>query len=311
MLKPLIYVDTDVGLGTPGAEIDDASALVLLMTSPGLQLLGAGSVFGNVPIADALVNLSRLKSYFAHQECKIGTGAEQPLVEGLEWFTEWQSGYGKTLPFEVPGSLPSSTRLMIDLVREHPHQVTLLSIGPMTNLALAARLEPDFIPLVKEVVAMGGSFGKQPEASEFNSHCDPEAAHIVLNAGWNLTLFGLNITRQMKFTRQEFTALKGTHPATMLLKKMAQGWIDRVEKMGWEEGGCSLHDAVTAAYLVKPSLFQFRKIGISVELHDISKRGVVRFNDHDLSLPQARVATQVDVEGCHDLIWSYIQKCEE
>ena len=311
MPESFVYLDTDIGLGTPGAEIDDASALVLLMTSAGSHLLGAGSVFGNVPGADALVNLCRLKSFFPRQDFKTGRGVDQPLVEGLEWFKDWQAGYGATLPFDLPGSMPTSARLMIDLVRQHPHQVTILAIGPMTNLALAARLEPDFIPLVKEVVAMGGSFGSDSEIPEFNMHCDPEAAHIVLNAGWDLTLFGLNITGQVKYTRQEFAALKGTHPVTLLLQQMAPGWIDRVEEMGWEHGGCALHDAVAAAYLVKPSLFQFKKTGIRVELHDISKRGVIRFNDHDPSLPQVRVATRVDVTGCHDLIWSYIQACEE
>lgn len=273
--------------------------------------MGAGSVFGNVPGADALVNLCRLKSFFVRQDFKTGRGADRPLTEGLEWFTDWQSRYGVTLPFAVAYSLPTSAQLMIDLAKEHPHQVTILSIGPMTNLALAARLEPDFISLVKEVVAMGGSFGDEQEIPEFNMHCDPEAAYIVLNAGWHLTLFGLNITGQVKYTRQEFAALKGNHPATLLFQQMAPGWIDRVEEMGWERGGCALHDAVAAAYLVNPSLFQFKKIGISVELHDISKRGVIRFNDHNPSLPQARVATRVDVTGCHDLVWSYIQNCGE
>ena len=305
----LVYVDTDVGLGTPGAEIDDASALALLMTSAELNLLGAGSVFGNVPCADALVNLCRLKAFFHQRELKIGRGAERPLVEGLEWFGEWQTGYGPTLPFSVPAGLPTSARLMIDLVKAYPRQVTLLAIGPMTNLALAARLEPDFVPLVKEVAAMGGSFDSRQEIPEFNLHCDPEAAHIVLNAGWPLTLFGLNITGQVKYSREEFAALKGTHPVTRLFQQMAPGWIDRVEGMGWEHGGCALHDAVAAAYLLQPSLFQFQQTRIRVELHDIAKRGVIRFAD-DLALPQARVATSVHAAACHDLVWSHIQACE-
>ena len=310
MPKPLVYVDTDIGLGTPGAEIDDAAALMMLMTHPGLEVLGAGSVFGNVPCRDALVNLSRMRSFFARQDIPLGHGTDLPLIEGVDWFSEWQSRYQPTLPFEVPESIPSSAQLMIDLVKANPHEVTLLSIGPMTNLALAARLDPDFIPLVKNVVAMGGSFGSTEDNPEFNVRCDPEAVQMVFNTGWDLNLFGINITGQVKYPRAEFAALKGTHPTTRLLKEMAPGWIDRMEEMGWEQGGCALHDAVAVAFLLDPSLFQFKKIGVRVELHDRSKRGVIHFDDTDRQLPQAGVATVVDVKGCHDLVWSLIQKCE-
>jgi purine nucleosidase len=310
MKNTLVYVDTDIGLGTPGAEIDDAAALIMLMTSPGLTLLGAGSIFGNVPCGDALVNLCRLQSFFNRSDILSGRGTNKPLIENMEWFSGWLSSYGETLPFEVSKNLPTSTHLMIDLVKEHPHQVTILAIGPLTNLALAVQLEPDFIPLVKEVVAMGGSFGSKQEIPEFNMHCDPEAADIVFNAGWNLKLVGINITGQVKYTRKEFASLKGSHSATLLLQKMAPGWIDRMEEMGWEHGGCALHDAIPVAYLLNQSLLTFNNTGVKVELHDIPKRGVIHFDDADPSLPQALVATDVDVMGCHDMVWSYIQNCE-
>lgn len=311
MSKSLVYVDTDIGLGTPGAEIDDAAALLMLMTNDQLELLGAGSVFGNVRNSDALVNLCRLQSFFNRQDIKIGRGTDLPLVDRMEWFSEWQSHYGSTRPFLVPAQIPPSARLIIELVKTYPHQVTILCIGPMTNLALAARLEPDFISMVKEVVAMGGSFGSDLDFPEFNVRCDPEAAHIVLNAGWKLRLIGLNITSQVKYTRSEFTELKGTHPATLLLKEMAPAWIDRMEEMGWEKDGCALHDAVAVAYLLKESLFNFKEVGIGVELHDKSKRGATFFDVENHRLPKARVAINVDIKGCHDLVWSQIQKCED
>ncbi len=157
---------------------------------------------------------------------------------------------------------------------------------------------------------MGGSFGAEREPPEFNMRCDPEAAQVVFHAGWQLSLIGIDITRQVKYTRAEFAALKGGHPATRLLKEMAPGWIDRVESMGWEQDGCSLHDAVAAAYLLNNSLLQFEKIGVEVELHDIPRRGVVYMRKNDSGIPQARVATGIDVKACHDLVWSHIQLCE-
>ena len=310
MERPLIYVDSDVGLGTPGAEIDDAAALIMLLTSNRINLVGAGSVYGNVSCADAMVNLSRLRSFFRREDVSLGRGAELPLVENPHWFTEWQSQYQTNLPFEVPSPIPTSAQLMIDLVRAHPGKVTLLSIGPLTNLALAARLEPGFIAQVKEVIVMGGSSDADGESPEFNIRCDPEAAHIVFLAGWKLTMLGLTLTRQMVFKRQEFAELKGNHPATQLLKDLAPIWIDRMEEMGWEEGGCALHDAVAVAYILDSSMFQSKEAGVSVELLDKTTRGATRFSDSDPSLPRARLVVDVKVQLCHDLIWSHIQHCE-
>ena len=311
MEKPLIYVDSDVGLGTAGAEIDDAAALIMLLISDRINLVGAGSVHGNVSCADALLNLNRLRSFFKREDVRLGRGSDLPLLEDPGWFAAWRSQYKATLHFEVPVSSPTSAQLMIDLVRAHPGNVTLLSIGPLTNLALAARLEPDFISQVKEVIAMGGSYGADPEPPEFNIRCDPEAAQIVFCAGWKLTLLGLNLTRRVVFNRQEFAELKGNHPATRLLKEMAPTWIDRMEKMGWEKGGCALHDAVAVAYILDRSLFQIKETGVSVELLNKTIRGVTRFSGSDPSLPRAGLVVDVDVQSCHDLIWSHIQFCEE
>jgi inosine-uridine nucleoside N-ribohydrolase len=312
MAKPLVYVDTDIGLGTPGAEIDDAAALILLFTTDWLACIGAGSVFGNVPSRDALTNLCRLRSFFGRQDLPIGRGADLPLVEGMEWFTAWQEGYGPTRPFDVPGSLLTSTQLMIDLARAHPHQVTLLAIGPLTNLALAARLAPDFVPLVKQVVVMGGASaaGEEPQAPEFNLRCDPEAAQIVLSAGWEVTLVGLDITRQVTFSRQEFAALNGAHPATRLLREEAPTWIDRMEKMGWGVNGCGLHDAIAVSFLIDPSLFKLKSTRVRIELHDRARRGMIFCDETDPTLPRAWVASGVDAPACHDLVWSGIQDCE-
>jgi inosine-uridine nucleoside N-ribohydrolase len=283
----------------------------MLLVSDRINLMGAGSVHGNVSCADAMVNLSRLRSFFKRDDVRLGRGADLPLVEDPRWFTEWRSQYKATLPFEVPVSLPTSAQLMIDLVRAHPGKVTILSIGPLTNLALAARLEPDFISQVKEVIAMGGSYGTSPDTPEFNLRCDPEAAHIVFCAGWKLTLLGLNLTRRVVFHRQEFAELKGNHPATRLLKDMAPTWIDRMEKMGWEIGGCALHDAVAVAYILDSSLFERKETGVRVELQDKEVRGKTHFFEIDSSMPRAGLVVDMDLQSCHDFIWSHIQDCEE
>ena len=308
MNKKLVYVDTDVGLGTPGAEIDDGAALIFLSCNPSVELIGAGSIFGNVPLPDAALNLDRLLTWLGDEHIPVGLGAEQPLLADNTWFESWQTGYGQTLPWKFQTPTELAANLLIHQVRTHPGQVSILSLGPMTNLALAVRLDPGIVPLTREVILMGGSFKSQNPAPEFNVHCDPEAAQIVFNAGWKVNILGLDITRRVHFSRRDFASLPDGNPAVELLRSQAPGWIDRMEEMGWEQDGCALHDAVAAAYLVDDTIFQTEETGVAVELVDPSLRGVTRFSSATQGKPSVRVITNIDSPKCRDLIWSHVEQ---
>jgi inosine-uridine nucleoside N-ribohydrolase len=176
-------------------------------------------------------------------------------------------------------------------------------VGPLTNLALAVRLAPDIVPLVHQVITMGGSLADNPEP-EFNAHCDPEAAHIVLNAGWPLRLIGLEITNQVHFSRAKFATLPDANPAVALMKAQADGWISRVESMGWGQGGCALHDALAVAAVFDESLFEWQETAVSVTLHPENQRGITRAVPQKESLVETAVS--VDADRCRELIWSYL-----
>ena len=308
MNEKLVYVDTDVSLGTPGAEIDDGAALIFLLRHKGVGVVGAGSVFGNAPIRDTSLNLDRLLTWLDGAHIPQGLGAESPLVADMKWIDSWQSGYGETLSWEMQPAATLAANLLIDAIRSNPGQVVILSLGPMTNLALAVRLAPDIVPLTRQVIVMGGSFNLQDPAPEFNARCDPEAAQIVLNAGWNVHVLGLDVTRRVHFSRADFTSLPDGNPAVELLRAQAPGWIDRVEAMGWEKGGCALHDAVAAAYLVNESLFETRESGVEVELTVPDLRGLTRFVPVMEGQCAVQVVTGVDEQNCRDLIWSKIKE---
>jgi inosine-uridine nucleoside N-ribohydrolase len=297
-----------VGLGTPGAEIDDGAALVFLLRHPRVDVLGAGSVFGNVPLQDATLNLDRLLTWLGGDHIPIGVGAERPLMADTQWFKPWQSAYGKTLPWNTRPAPYLAANLLIQTIRKNPRQVSVLSLGPMTNLALAVRLDPGIIPLTREVIVMGGSFNTQSPAPEFNAQCDPEAAQIVFNCGWNVHLLGLDITRRVHFSRRDFTSLKDGNPAVELLRTQAPGWIDRMEAMGWEQGGCALHDAMAVAYLVDDSIFRIQATGVAVELADPGLRGVTRFSSARTGSPIVQVIIDLDSAMCRDLIWSHLSQ---
>lgn len=308
MNKKLVYVDTDVSLGTPGAEIDDGAALIFLLRNKSIDMVGAGSVFGNVPLHDATLNLDRLLTWLDGDHIARGIGAERPLIADIAWFESWQSAYGKTLAWKPRPITCLAANLIIDTIRTHPGQVSILSLGPMTNLALAARLDPAIIPLTREVIVMGGSFNNQHPSPEFNVHCDPEAAQIVFSSGWNVHLLGLDITRRVHFSRRDFASLASVNPAVELLRSQAPGWIDRMEEVGWEQDGCALHDAVAAAYLVDNTSFQTEKTNVEIELVDPGSRGITRFFPITENRPIVSVITNLDTIKCRDLIWSYLQQ---
>lgn len=307
MNNKLVFVDTDVGLGTPGAEIDDGAALIFLLRHKMMEVVGAGSVFGNAPLLDTALNLDRLLTWLDGGHIPRGLGAERPLIADTHWFESWQSEYGKTLPWQSRPVTFLAANLLIETVRSHPGQVSILSLGPMTNLALAVRLAPDIIPLTHQVIVMGGSFNVLDPAPEFNTRCDPEAAQIVFNSGWNVHILGLDITRQVHFSRLAFSSLPDGNPAVELLRSQAPGWIERMEKMGWEQDGCALHDAVAAAYLADGTIFEVEEASVDVELAMPAQRGFTRFLPASSGKPVVRVVTDVDAQKCRDLIWAYMQ----
>jgi purine nucleosidase len=304
MANHLVFVDTDVSLGTPGAEIDDGAALIFLQRCREVEVVGAGSVFGNAPVQDTSLNLDRLLTWLDGEGIPIGIGAGKPLLADTHWFDDWQSAYGRTLPWTPRPATAHAAGLMIETIRACPGLVSILSLGPMTNLALAVRLAPDIIPLTRQVIVMGGSFNVQDPAPEFNVRCDPEAAQIVLTSGWKVNLLGLDVTRRVHFSRHDFSTLPEGNPAIELLRAQAPGWIDRMEAMGWEQDGCALHDAVAVAYLVDDSIFQTEVARVAVELADPGLRGVTKFHPSVAGQPTVKVVTGLDAQKCRDMIWS-------
>jgi purine nucleosidase len=306
MNKKLVYIDTDVGLGTPGAEIDDGAALIFVLRNESIEVVGAGSIFGNVPLHDAALNLDRLLTWLGGEHIPTGLGAEKPLIADTTWFESWQSDYGATLTWNLRHATYLAANLIIQIIHSNPGQVSILSLGPMTNLALAVRLDPSIIPLTHEVIVMGGSFNAQNPEPEFNVRCDPEAAQIVFSSGWKVHVLGLDITRRVHFSRHDFASLPDGNPAVELLRTQAPGWIDRVEEMGWEQDGCALHDAVAVAYLVDDSIFETQVTNVEVELANSASRGLTHFAALKENKPVVKVITDLDSIKCHDLIWSHI-----
>ncbi len=313
----MIIFDTDLSLGTPKAEIDDGAALIALLQTMGERVAGITTIHGNTNVANVTYNVCRALAYLKRLDVPVGLGADQALIEDKTWFADWQAGYGETEQWDGVNlaKMPAATDLIIKFAYKYPNQLTIIAVGPLTNLALAAQKTPEIVPLMKEVVMMGGFFGGENQAPEFNIRCDPEAAQIALNAGWHVRALGLNITDRIHFSAAEFKRLPDCNPAVSLLKKQAPGWIERVTAQGWGQDSCALHDALAVAAVAEPQLFQWRAASAQVEL-DGENRGGIKALPATKATPSMQIAVDVDANKCKTwilsaLIQRHLTICDE
>jgi uridine nucleosidase len=198
-----IIIDTDPG-------VDDTIAICVALRSPEVQVIGLTSVFGNAPGEVTAQNALRLVELEGHGDIPVARGSDVPLVFPLERLGTWvhgEDGMGNTHPPAPRGKLVDQTaaEFIIDTVRANPGEVTLVPVGPLTNLGLALRLDPGIAGLVKEVVIMGGAVacpGNMTPVAEANIYHDPHAADMVMAAGWPLTIVGLDVTHKTMMTTQ-------------------------------------------------------------------------------------------------------------
>jgi inosine-uridine nucleoside N-ribohydrolase len=315
-MRQPVFVDTDISLGTPGAEIDDGAAIIVLCNSPEVDIRGISLVYGNVSVDLAHKNLCRLLALLGREEIPVARGAEKSLLEDATWNEEraaWQAANHLSTPdWQVEKSEMPGPDLLINAIRSAPGEMTVLALGPLTNLALALDRAPDIEKSVRQIIAMGGSFGESSFSAEFNIRNDPEAARQVLRATWPIRLLGLEITHRVSFSRADFNSLDSAKADLALLKGQAQQWIQTVEREGWETGGCSLHDAIAVATLLDEGIAEYRQVALDVEIEPGPKRGVTVFStDESLQFAGRKtVAVDVDVNRCHRLIMDRLSgKC--
>ncbi|WEK51412.1 MAG: nucleoside hydrolase [Candidatus Kaistia colombiensis] len=269
-----VIYDTDPG-------IDDAMALLFLEYAPEVDLVGITTVLGNASIETTTRNALFLKQYFNIQ-APVARGAARPLV--LEPADEPHHIHGVNGLGDVPipetlavteHELPAH-RFIIDMVRKHPHEITIVAVGRMTNLALALREDPGIAELVKEVVIMGGAFGYAGHSgnvtpvAEANIIGDPHAADEMFAAKWPIVVVGLDVTQECVMTTTYMQELreKGGKAGQFC-------WdISRVYEDFYRAAtgidGIFVHDSSAVAYLLDPSLFATRSGPIKVVTEGIA-----------------------------------------
>jgi purine nucleosidase len=311
-----VIVDTDLSLGAPGSEIDDGLALAMVVAEPGLDLQAVTTVSGNVDSARAASLTLDVLRRLGVEDVPVLTGAMSALCDPRP-----RSPRGPADARHAGGVVGATGYAAPEIARrivQSPGEITVIALGPLTNIAVAINLEPRLAGAVKEIVVMGGtyfrdlSWGSLP--GEFNFWSDPEAAQVVLRSGAPVRLVGLDVTTQVKLSRADAQGwARGGGAFARYAGECALAWIERLarEYPGDPDTGdsCSLHDPLTVAAAVRPDLLSWQDVHVDIVTHDPLGRGktvVDRLDALDHRAANCSLAVGVDVTSARDYVLSLI-----
>lgn len=317
MTKQKVIFDTDPG-------VDDAIALCFAMAHPEIELLGITTTYGNVSANQAAENAAYLVG-LANRKIPVFRGATGPLVKKSEGFPieiHGKDGLGNLASrIQVQSHVESQTsaQFIVDTARQHPHEISLVAVGPFTNIALALQLDPDLPGLLKQVIVMGGTVlepGNVSPVAEANVWCDPHAADAVFTAGFNLSMVGLDVTHRVVAGIPLFQkiAQHHRHPLTDTLlhavKFYASFYTNRHAHLQ-SNPGCFMHDLLAFIYLLQPEFFEAQRGPVRVVTEGIAQGQTIQKRLAYMNYPQpgweaplsdSTVCMQVDPASCLKLL---------
>jgi len=260
-----IWIDTDPG-------VDDAFALVSAFKLPGIEVVGISAVSGNVELEYTFDNARNIVSLCGREDVKVYKGASRPLREEPHYAHEVHGANGIGGQILKPSSAPIETTpawtALYEKAKELNGELTVVAVGPLTNIATTIITYPDFTKYIKEILIMGGSVGfggNTTIAAEFNVYADPHAAQIVMKCGVPITMFGLDVTMKTVLYRNEIELLKDeTDDVGKFLYRSSFAPMSLYNSIGFGDVMC-LHDTCPLVYLSDPSLFSGKKAGVYVE----------------------------------------------
>ena len=292
---------------------DDAIAILLAHGNPEIELVGITTVAGNAPVEKTTRNAQAVAQIAKIMGVPIAAGANRPLVRPAAFAESIHGESGMEGP-QLPDPTPDyaidprhAVELIIETVMAHePGEITLVPTGALTNIALAARMEPRIIPRVREIVLMGGGAreGNWSATSEFNIIIDPEAAHIVFNESWPVTMVGLDVTHQALATDAVRAAINLLDTTTgrfvgELLEFFGATYL---REQGFEHP--PVHDPVAVAYVADPTVLDVRRAPIDIELSGALTLGMTVVDLRPNTDPA--VTTQVSLGINNDLFWELV-----
>ncbi|GMB81006.1 nucleoside hydrolase [Shinella zoogloeoides] len=306
-----IIIDTDPGQ-------DDAAAIMLALGSPELEILGITTVAGNVPLSRTSTNARIILEFCSRPDVRVFAGADRPIARPLVTAEHVHGKTGLDGPELHEPQMQLETQHAVDFIvetlkREPAGTVTLCTLGPLTNIALALEKAPEIAGRVRELVMMGGGFfegGNITPAAEFNVYVDPEAAAAVFRSGIAIVMMPLDVTHKVLTLKSRVEKLRaiGNRPALALVQMLEFFERFDIEKYG-SDGG-PLHDPTVIAYLLKPELFGGRDCNVEVETASPLTAGMTVVDWWQVTdrRHNARVMKDVDADGFFALLTERIAR---
>jgi inosine-uridine nucleoside N-ribohydrolase len=310
--RKVIY-DTDPG-------VDDAIALYFALAHPGIDVVGITTTFGNVSVDQAATNALYLTA-IVNRNVPVTRGVKMPWVKPGEAppdFIHGADGLGN-LSSRVPTTNQldprASAQFIVDMAHAQPGEITLVAVGPLGNLSLALKLEPELPSLLREVIIMGGTVdepGNVSPVAEANIWNDPHAADLVFTTPWKLTMVGLDVTHRVVAELATFKKIADhhRHVATDTLHHAVafySTFYSGLHKHMALRPGCFAHDLLAFIYLAQPQLFGMERGGIRVVTEGIAQGQTIlnrrAYIDYPQSgwgrhLPLIDVCMTVDAPAC-------------
>ncbi len=275
MIKKKIIIDTDPGQ-------DDAVALLLALASKELEILGITCVAGNVPLSLTSENARKILELTRYTEIPVFAGADRPIKRTLVTAEHVHGKTGIDGPVlekpKIKLQSKEAIEFIIETILSYPKdEITLCTLGPLTNIGLAFQREPRIKTLIKEIIMMGGGFfegGNITPAAEFNIYVDPEAAAEVLVSGIPITMLPLDVTHRALTSRSRIESFRKIGNKAGIATAEMLDFFERfdVEKYG-SEGG-PLHDPNVIAYLLRPEFYEGKYVNVEIEVGSDLTRGM-------------------------------------
>lgn len=291
--RPII-IDTDPG-------VDDALAIMLAAASPEVEVIGIIAVAGNVGLDHTAANAAALADLVG-LDCPIGRGASGPLWRRDTESAEHVHGNNGLGGYELPTSsrdFAAGLPLMASLIEQSPEPVTVVTIGPLTDIALLVNEYPGTARKIDRLVIMGGGTldvpGNATPAAEFNFYADPDAAARVFDFGVPITMVGLNATHQALVGPEHLPQLRASGGR---IAHLVEHILADYERAGYGSGGAmEMHDPLAVAVAIDPTLVSTRALHVDIENTGrlTSGMAVVDHRHHPSAPPNADVVVQVDV----------------
>ena len=290
---------------------DDAVAILLALGNPEIELLGVTTVGGNQSLEKVTYNARAVLEKAHATDVAVYAGCDRPIVRPQEVAASihGESGLdGVELPVPTrPLEQKHAVNYIVEtIMASEPGTITLVPTGPLTNIAMAVRMEPRIVERVKEVVLMGGGYhvGNWSPVAEFNIIIDPEAAHIVFNAGWPVVMVGLDLTHQALATPEVVAAIEavGTKPAKFVMELMEFFTKTYKDAQGFDYP--PVHDPCAVAYVIDPTVMTTQKVPVDIELTGTLTLGMT-VADFRAPAP-ADCKTSVAVKLDHAKFWNLV-----